>query len=292
MNVDGFILVDKPGRWTSHDVVAKFRSLTGIRKIGHAGTLDPMATGLLVLGLNRATRLLRFVQSFPKQYEAIMRMGIATDTLDAYGAETERLAMTVTEADIASALGLFRGQIEQVPPMTSAVKVGGKKLYELARKGEEIARPARTVTVHSLELMGFEPGEFPSARLRVLCSTGTYVRSLADDIARSLGGRAHLTQLRRTRIGTLRVDAAMGMDAAIAAPHALMEAVVSPGAALADLGSVTVRSDVGARVSNGFVFPIEELPIDGTRAVLDGTGRLLAVYRRDGDRARPEVVVA
>ena len=292
MSDDGFILVDKPGGWTSHDVVAKFRNLTGFRKIGHAGTLDPMATGLLVLGLNRATRLLRFVQSFEKEYLATAQFRIATDTLDAEGVETDRGAMAFAREELEATVEQFQGEIQQIPPMTSAIKVGGKKLYELARQGTEVRRPPRTVVIHELEVAGFSPGDFPTAQFRVVCSSGTYVRTLADDIARSLGGRAHLTSLRRTRIGTLSLAAAVAMDDAIANPAGLTEIVARPGIVLANLGSITVPPEVGRRVVHGSVFPIDELPIEGTRAVLDDSGVLLAVYRRDGDRARPEVVLA
>lgn len=292
MSNDGFILVDKPGGWTSHDVVAKFRNLTGTRKIGHAGTLDPMATGLLVLGLNRATRLLRFVQSFEKEYLATVQFGVATDTLDADGVETDRVVMAFAREELERAAERFCGEIQQIPPMTSAVKVGGKKLYELARQGTEVLRAPRTVVIHELEVADFAPGDFPTAQLRVVCSSGTYVRTLADDIARSLGGWAHLTQLCRTRIGTLQLAAAVAMDDAIAHPAGLAGVVASPATALADLGSITVQPELGLRIAHGSVLPIDQLPIEGTRAVLDEAGVLLAVYRRDGDRARPEVVLA
>ncbi len=182
--------MDKPGGWTSHDVVAKVRNLIGIRKIGHAGTLDPMATGLLVLGIGRATRLLRFVQVAPKVYEGRACLGVATDTLDADGATLTREPMPVDVDDVRQVMERFVGQAMQVPPMVSARKVSGKRLYELAREGIEVEREARPVTIHELDLVDFAPSDYPELWFRVKCSTGTYVRTLVDDIARALGGRA------------------------------------------------------------------------------------------------------
>jgi tRNA pseudouridine55 synthase len=291
MPTEGFLLVDKPGGWTSHDVVAKVRGLAGTRKVGHAGTLDPMATGLLVLGLGRATRLLRFVQGAPKEYLAQARFGVATDSLDADGTETVRSPMPVSGDAVAAALATFRGDIEQIPPMTSAIKIGGKKLYELARRGEEIERPPRPVHVHELELVGFEAGDYPLVEFRVVCSTGTYVRTLADDIAVAMGGRAHLVGLRRTRIGALGVTAAMPMDELVADPGRLESAVLPLSEGLADLGRLTVDDDLGRRISHGSVLSPAELPIEEPTAVLDEDGNLLAVYDRQGSEVRPQVVV-
>lgn len=292
MERDGFLLVDKSGGWTSHDVVAKVRGLAGIRKVGHAGTLDPMATGLLVLGLGRATRLLRFIQDAAKEYVATARFGIATDTLDADGVETEREAMAIDRADLTSALPEFTGAIDQIPPMVSAIKIGGRKLYELAREGAEVARPARPVTIHELELLGFEPGEHPAVEFRVRCSSGTYVRTLADDIARSLGGRAHLTALRRTAVGSLMIGDAAPLDVYIADPDRLPSDLLGLAAGLSDLPRVSVNDAIAARVANGAKLDYKDLPIDESTAVVDSDGRLLAVYRPGEDRARAEVVVA
>ena len=188
-----FVLVDKAGEWTSHDVVGKCRRILGLKKVGHAGTLDPMATGLLVVGIGRATRLLRFVQGQPKEYVATAQFGIATDTLDADGAILDRTPMDVTESDVNGVLNRFTGDIMQIPPMVSALKIEGRRLYELARKGEEVERPPRPVTVYRIDVEEFVPGPYPEVRLRVVCGTGTYVRTLADDIAKALGGQAHLT---------------------------------------------------------------------------------------------------
>ena len=198
----GFLLVDKP---TSHDVVAKLRGMARMKKVGHAGTLDPMATGLLVVGLGHATRLLRFVQGFAKEYLATAVFGVATDTLDADGAVLAREPMPVSQAEVEAILDRFRGRIMQTPPMVSARKVEGRRLYELARDGQTVEREARPVTIHELEITEFAPSEYPEVSFRVVCSTGTYVRTLADDIAQALGGRAHLSALRRIRNGSLRV---------------------------------------------------------------------------------------
>jgi tRNA pseudouridine55 synthase len=289
---EGFLLVDKPTGWTSHDVVAKVRGLAGTRKVGHAGTLDPMATGLLVLGLGRATRLLRFVSDRSKVYEARAQFGVATDTLDADGTETSREPMAVSQSDVERALEAFRGDIQQVPPMTSAIKVSGRKLYELAREGKEIDRPPRAVTIHSLQLTGFENGDFPIVEFRTECSSGTYVRSLADDIAASLGGRAHLVALRRTSIGSLSVDDARPLEEYIADPELVPPAVLSLAGGLADMTRVQVDEELGRRISHGTVLPLADLPIEAATAVVDNDGRLLAVYGPRDESARPEVVIA
>jgi tRNA pseudouridine55 synthase len=292
MASDGFLLVDKPGGWTSHDVVAKIRNLAGTRKVGHAGTLDPMATGLLVVGLGRATRLLRFVQDRAKAYVASARFGVATDTLDAEGVETARVPMAVTRADVTAALDAFRGVITQVPPMTSAVKVGGRKLYEIAREGREIDRPPRQVTIHQLELLGFEAGEYPLVEFRTVCSSGTYVRSLADDLAASLGGRAHLTALRRTHVGSLSVEEATPLVACVEEPGRIGRDLLPLAAGLSDLPQMQVSTDVAERVAHGAKLPLADLPVASSTAVLDADGRLLAVYRPGDAVARAEVVVA
>ncbi len=292
MPAEGFLLVDKPCGWTSHDVVAKVRGLTGTRKVGHAGTLDPMATGLLVLGLGRATRLLRFVQEVPKEYIARAQFGVATDTLDADGTETERSQMPVAPEEVEVALASFRGDIEQIPPMTSAIKIDGQKLYELARRGEEIERPARSVHIYELEMVGFEGGDYPLVEFRVVCSSGTYVRTLADDIAGALGGRAHLVALRRTRIGSLPVDGAVPLEAMVEDPTRVTAEILSLSDGLADLGHFTVNDDLGRRILHGSVLSPAELPIERPTAVVDGDGNLLAVYARHGADVKPEVVVA
>lgn len=294
---EGFLLVDKPGGWTSHDVVARCRRLLGERRIGHAGTLDPMATGLLVLGLGRATRLLRFVQDLPKTYLAVAVLGVATDTLDADGAVLDREPMPVGEAEVRRVAERFVGRIFQVPPMVSARRVEGRRLYELAREGKEVARDARQVEVYSLDLVDFAPSDYPEVTLRVRCSVGTYVRTLADDLARAMGGRAHLSSLRRLSAGSLRVEEAhTPAEVEAAAAGRLAEAwLLEPAAALRDLPAVRVDAATAEAVAHGAVFPAPLLGVDpavpGPHRVLDGAGRLLAVYRVEGRAARPEVVM-
>lgn len=294
---EGFLLVDKPGGWTSHDVVARCRRLLGERRVGHAGTLDPMATGLLVLGLGRATRLLRFVQDLPKTYLAVAVLGVATDTLDADGAVLAREPVQVSEAEVRRTAERFVGTIFQVPPMVSARRVEGRRLYELAREGKEVAREARPVEIYSLDLLDFAPSDYPEVTLRVRCSSGTYVRTLADDLAQAMGGRAHLTFLRRLSAGSLRVEEARTLAEVEAAvdrtpPETLL---LEPAAALRDLPAVRVAADTADAVSHGAVFPAPLLGMDpavpGLHRVIDGGGRLLAVYRVEGRAARPEVVL-
>lgn len=290
----GFVLVDKPTGWTSHDVVAKCRGLFGIKKIGHAGTLDPMATGLLVLGIGRATRLMRFVQGLPKEYVATVQFGVATDSLDADGAVLSREPMPVSEDDVRAAMKRFEGEILQEPPMVSARKVEGRRLYELAREGREVDRESRPVTIHEFELLDFAPSEYPEATIRVVASTGTYVRTLGDDLARALGGRAHLTVLRRLRNGAMDVDDASTIAdlEAAAESDSLLQRVMPAADALAALPALRVDEATAAGVRNG-------VPLAGSLVgthvgpvrVLGPDGVLLAVYRADRERARPEVVV-
>lgn len=293
--VDGFLLLDKPQGWTSHDVVARVRAATGQRKVGHAGTLDPMATGLLVLGIGRATRLLRFVQAGAKEYRARVLFGVATESLDADGAVLSREPMPMTEADLQQAMDRFVGTILQEPPMVSARKMEGRRLYELAREGKTVARESRPVAIHSLDLEEFAPSDYPEAVIRVRCSTGTYVRTLADDIARALGGRAHLTELRRLSNGRLRVEDAVSMDGFDeGGSEGWRHAIISPADGLADLEATTVDETTSAAISNGVPLTGATLQPEqsGPFRVLDPTGRLLAVYTSDGSVARAEVVLS
>jgi tRNA pseudouridine55 synthase len=290
--VDGFLLVDKSGGWTSHDVVAKLRGITGIRKIGHAGTLDPMATGLLAVGIGRATRLLRFVQDAPKTYVATAMFGVATESLDADGAVLSREPMPVTVEDVEQVLGRFVGEIPQVPPMVSARKVEGRRLYELAREGKTVEREARAVEIHRLQVVDFAPSDYPEVTFEVDCSKGTYVRTLADDLARALGGRAHLVSLRRTAIGSLRVENAPEIDAYTS--EGWRDSLLTPSAGLADLPAVQLDDDLARAVSHGVPVAGHRLgdPDTGPLRMLDAEGRLLAVYRADGARASAEVVLS
>jgi len=289
---DAFLLVDKPGGWTSHDVVAKTRRLVDVRKVGHAGTLDPMATGLLVLGLGRATRLMRFVQAMPKEYVAEVAFGVGTTTLDAEGNEIWREPMPISRADLDGVLPRFVGEVEQVPPMVSALKIDGQRLHELARAGKEMEREPRAVVIHEFEVLSFEPGVFPTAEVRVVCGSGTYVRVLADDMAVALGGRAHLTALRRLRNGSLSVEAAHSLDEveAATAGDRLDQLMLSPADGLADLAAVEVSEDEAIRAGHGSSLPVAGRVDRGPVRVMS-TGRLVGIFDIEGSELRPEVVL-
>jgi tRNA pseudouridine55 synthase len=289
VSVSGLLVVDKAAGWTSHDVVARCRGIFGQRKIGHAGTLDPDATGVLLVGLGRVTRLMRFLTPLRKTYTTDIVLGTSTSTLDASGELTATFDMRgVVASDVQAAADALTGEIEQVPPMVSAVKVDGRRLHALAREGVEVERKARPVTVHRFDTSP-DPARPGVYRAVVECSSGTYVRVLADDLGRALGGGAHLDNLRRTRIGSfgeaeMRPLEAVGPDT-----------VLSPAAAMRDLESVTVEEDVAASIRTGLA--LDRVPLgaggDGPWAMLDGAGALLAVYEATGtDRIRPVVVVA
>lgn len=201
--MNGIILVDKPQGFTSHDVVSKLRGVLHERRIGHSGTLDPMATGLLVVFVGRATRAVAFAENHEKEYIAGLRPGIVTDTQDITGNIIDTCGRTVSKDELIGILPEFTGDMDQIPPMYSAIKVGGKKLYELARSGVEIKREARRVTIRELELLGEDGGDYI---LRVLCSKGTYVRTLCHDIGQRLGTGAALSSLRRIKAGNFSID--------------------------------------------------------------------------------------
>lgn len=291
--IDGLVIVDKPSGWTSHDVVGKLRRVYGQKRVGHAGTLDPDATGVLVVGLGRVTRLLRFVQETTKRYRGEVAFGVATDTLDASGRVLERHPMPLERAQVEAATRCLTGEIEQLPPMVSAVKVGGRKLYEAARRGEEVERDPRRVTVHRFEVESFEPGPYPVATVVVECSSGTYVRALAADLGTTLGGCAHLATLRRLAVGSFALDRAATIEAVEAEPEA---AVHDPVEAVAHLERLDVDHETASAVGHGVVFPASALlgdrEIDGPFAVVGPGGRLLAVYERRRGACKPVVVLA
>ncbi|HTM69219.1 MAG TPA: tRNA pseudouridine(55) synthase TruB [Candidatus Binatia bacterium] len=215
--MDGFLLIDKPEGITSHDVVDRLRRLTGVRRIGHAGTLDPFATGLLVVGVGRgATKRLSEIMGSEKTYEADAVLGAVTATQDRTGeiVEVEGRESRVergwpSEAEVRAAMEKFLGPQKQVPPMFSAKKIGGKKLYELARKGEEVVRQPADIVVHAFDLLSYDP---PKLAFRVRCSSGTYVRTLAHDLGAALGTGGYLAELRRTAIGSFRVEDAARLE--------------------------------------------------------------------------------
>jgi tRNA pseudouridine55 synthase len=287
MAIDGLVVVDKAAGWTSHDVVAKLRGVLGTKKVGHAGTLDPDATGVLLVGVGSVTRLLRFLQVLPKTYTGEVVLGVERSTLDAAGEVTATHDMAGVTVDAArAAAASLTGDIMQVPPMVSAVQVGGKRLHALARAGIEVERDARPVTVHRFDV---DATDDPNVlEIDVQCSSGTYVRSLAADLGHALGGGAHLRNLRRTAIGSFTVEQARPIE------KVDVNALLTPSAALRDLPQIGVDDDVAEAVAYGKVLPIETLAVEGEGpwAVMDGTGTLLAVYEhhRPGT-VKPAVVL-
>lgn len=208
--MQGFLLIDKPAGITSHDVIDRLRRITKIRRIGHAGTLDPFATGLLIVGIGAATKRLAEMTGRDKEYRATAILGATSTTQDLTGTISPAIGTGMPALDaVQTAIERFKGKIEQVPPMFSAKKIGGKKLYELARQGKEVARKPVAITIHELEITAYDP---PSLSFRVRCSSGTYVRTLAHDIGTALGTGAYLETLRRTAIGEYSVDAALTLD--------------------------------------------------------------------------------
>lgn len=284
---DGLAVVDKPAGMTSHDVVAVARKALGTRKVGHSGTLDPDATGVLLLGVGRVTRLLRFLTELPKTYEGEIVFGIETSTLDAAGEVTATHDMGVLSlSDVEAAAGRFVGDIEQIPPMVSAVRVDGRRLHEIAREGGVVERDPRPVTIHDLSVAATDDsGVFA---VRVTCSSGTYIRTLAADIGQALGGGAHLRNLRRLSIGSYGLDEALDLDDL--GPSDLL----APAAALRDYPVVRVTDEVAADVGFGKVLIPDRLGVEGAGpwAVLDQRGGLLAVYQHhDGGTVKPAVVL-
>lgn len=277
---EGVVLIDKPGGITSHDAVAMVRRALDTKKVGHAGTLDPMATGLLVMGMGRATRLLRFLGDLPKVYEGAFQLGVTTETLDVDGEVMQRLdASGVTDGALRAAMASKLGASAQRPPAYSAVKVGGRKLYDAARAGEVLEAAARIVRVDRFDLVAREGDE-----IHFTCevSSGTYVRVLAAEVGDALGVGAHLRELRRTAIGSFRVEDAAPPDA--------------PGqplpieAAVRHLPRVDLEHVEAEAASHGRV--LGPADVDGPYGVYGPDGALIGIWRDDGPKARPEMVLA
>ncbi len=289
----GLLVVDKPAGWTSHQVVGRVRRLLGTRKVGHAGTLDPMATGVLILGVGRATRLLGHLAGHDKTYLATIRLGQATVTDDAEGDVTEAPgAGGVTDAAIEEALDPLRGDIVQVPSSVSAIKVDGKRAYALVRGGQQVALKARPVTVSRFDVLARRDataGELPVVDLDVVvdCSSGTYIRALARDLGAALGTRGHLTALRRTRIGGVSIDEATLDGDGLAgdlAPVLLSAAAV----ARRSFSYVEVDDDQAREIGFGRSL---DLPVSGNPTALLHGDELLALYRPENGRAVPVAVL-
>lgn len=245
---DGIIIIDKPQDWTSMDVCAKLRGIFHERRIGHAGTLDPMATGVLPVFVGRATRAVEFASESEKEYVAGLRLGVETNTQDTTGTVLAKRPVSVSQAELEQVLGQFRGEILQIPPMYSAIKVGGKKLYELARKGQEVERQPRAVTIHSLTLEEQTgPADYT---LRVRCSKGTYVRTLCHDIGRALGCGGCMSGLRRTMAAGFKLEDALPLEQVLQAegPASLLLGV---DAYFADRPVLILKPPAEKKVRNG-----------------------------------------
>jgi tRNA pseudouridine55 synthase len=287
--VDGVLVCDKPAGMTSHDVVAKVRRLARQRRVGHGGTLDPPATGVLVIALGRATRLLPFLPMEPKRYVAEIAFGAETDTLDAAGTVTATApADGVDEPALRRVLEGFLGPQQQIPPMISALKQGGERLYAKARRGETVEREPRPITIHALELRGFQPGPRPRATVAVTCSGGTYVRVLAADIGRALGTVAHLANLRRTEVGAFGEREAHTLRELEALPS-LDSLLIDPAAAMRSVSVRALSEREAAALSTG-----QSLGPSGVGdpvAAVGPDGRLVGVIQDGDGRARPKVVL-
>ena len=273
--MNGIVIVDKPQGWTSQDVTARLRRVFNTRRIGHGGTLDPMATGVLPVFVGRATRGVEFFEHAEKIYETTLRPGILTDTEDVTGTVLETAHAQVTEEALLSVLPQFRGEILQVPPMYSALKVDGKKLYELARKGQEIARTPRPVTIHELTFLGFADGDI---RLRVRCSKGTYIRTLCKDIGLALGCGGCMASLRRIAAGEYTESDAVPLEALLETntPERYLRPVDTM---FARYPAVKLTENQEKRCRNGNAFSVK-YP-DGTYRAYSQKGEFLMLARVD-----------
>jgi tRNA pseudouridine55 synthase len=277
--MNGILLVDKPTDWTSSDVVAKLRGLLHERRIGHSGTLDPMATGLLVLFVGRATRAVEFAESQEKRYLASLRLGLATDTQDITGNRISGEPREISEAELERTLALFRGHIQQIPPMYSAIKVGGKKLYEIARRGGEVERKPRPVHIRELKLLGREGEDW---LLDVTCSKGTYIRTLCHDIGQSLGCGGCMSALRRVRAGEFSIENACTLDQVReAADRGEAEKLLLPVDSLFRQDpALSLNARDEKRIRSGGVFPVAVQ--DGQYRAYGPDGAFLALVRVTG----------
>jgi tRNA pseudouridine55 synthase len=318
---DGVVIIDKPAGWTSHDVVARVRRILGERRVGHTGTLDPFATGVLVVLVGRATRLAQFISGAEKEYEAVIRFGYTTATGDATGeprvsqggagSRVEESSMDWSEAEIEEAISGLRGHIEQVPPMYSAKKVKGRKLYEMARRGEEIERAPVPVTIHEFEtvrvggaLLSRNEDGTRDLSVRVVCSAGTYIRVLAESVGERLGVGAHLTALRRTRAGRFKIEDATSLDQLKTMAEQGLETgvLLPPDAALSGMPFAHLTAEEARAARHGMALVRREQEDEAQAKYVDGQhvrmfdegGNLLAVGIYDGltGELRPRVVLA
>jgi tRNA pseudouridine55 synthase len=302
--MDGALIVDKPTGPTSHDVVARVRNIIGEKRVGHTGTLDPFATGVLVMLVGRATRLAQFLSGAEKEYEAIVRLGYATDTGDVTGARVqEQLTTEIRREEIEAALASLCGEIEQIPPMYSAKKIGGRKLYELARHGEDVSRKPARVTVSKFEavnrgdeLLKKNDDGTHDLSVCVVCSAGTYIRTLAEDFGRRLGVGAHLAELCRTRAGQFKIEDAITLERLdeLAKSVALAEVLISPNAALSHLPVVELSPDDARRAVHGVDVGMEDSDWHNGQSVRMCRGRELiavGIYDEEKRSLHPTVVL-
>ena len=273
--MNGLFNIDKPAGMTSHDVVNVMRRLTHIRRIGHTGTLDPMATGVLIILVGPATRLSRFLMGKNKKYRAVIRLGQTTTTYDAEGELVKQRPVTVDKAELEQALAAFQGEILQIPPMYSAIKVNGKPLYKLAHQGKEIARTPRHVTIHSVILTDWQP---PDLTVEVACSAGTYIRSLAYDLGEALGCGAHLTALTRTASGHFDLAESVSLDTLreLEKDGHLEEMLLPPQTALT-LPSIRLTPEQVQAVCYGQTISLDDAPAVPELQATDAVGQLIAV---------------
>lgn len=281
--MNGIILVDKPQNWTSHDVVAKLRGVLHERRIGHSGTLDPLATGLLVVFVGRATRAVEFAEADSKEYITGLHLGVSTDTQDITGNIVASSGALPDEAALREAIGRFIGDIEQIPPMYSAIKIGGKKLYELARRGESVERAPRKITVSAIDIAGRDVDDYI---LNISCSKGTYVRTLCSDIGEALGCGACMSSLRRTRAGVFSVDDAHSLaDIEAAVREGRLSDIILPVDTLfASFPKLTVSQSAAKRLKNGNIIKISAE--DGDYRVYSDPEEFLLLGRVEGGKLK------
>ncbi len=293
MNTDGLIVVDKPAGMTSHDVVARIRRLAKTRRVGHGGTLDPMATGVLIIGVNRATRLLTYVIGAEKSYAATIRLGESTITDDAEGDVTATVpAGQVTDDAIRAGLAVQVGEIDQVPSAVSAIKINGERAYKRVRDGETVAIPARRITVHRLDVLDIRrpaDRDVVDVDIDVTCSSGTYIRAIARDLGTALGVGGHLTALRRTAVGGMTLDAASTLAELEERAPDVIGLPLAEAARRAFPQRTATEEETRVLRHGG---PLPAVGIDGPYAVFDPAGEVLAVVSERDGRARAEIVLA
>jgi len=298
--MDGILIIDKPAGITSHDVVARCRRILKTKRIGHTGTLDPFATGVMVILVGRATRLAQFLDKDAKEYEAVVNLGAETDTGDRTGElrVTNYETRDVSIEEIETVLPAFRGEIEQTPPMYSAKKVAGKKLYELARKGIEIERKPVKVTIYELEVQSSKfKVQSSNVPIRVVCSAGTYIRTLAEDIGKKLGIGAHLAELRRTKAGKFGIEKASTLEKLeeIFGANRLEEVLISMNEAVSHLPQAILSETEIKKTQNGIKLKFEGAAIEDEQAVRmsDEKENLIAVgfYKKAEKTVQPKIVL-